>query len=93
MSRQAVHKLQCQFPGILEEYQTRIAAISTLHPELSAEKLIEQAWTECRLQRQHLPVGSEARKSSAPQLTWPNPQSLIYGSSDPTSLKCPREEA
>ena len=70
MSRQSVHKLQCQFPDILEEYQARIATISSSSPELSAKKLIEQAWTECRLQCQHLPVGREAQPSSgAPPIT------------------------
>ena len=51
MSRQAVNQAQSQFPDILAEYQARISDLSTRDSTASAEQLIEQAWTECRMLR------------------------------------------
>ena len=62
MTRQAVNRMQCQFPDILEDYQARISGLSIRDSTSSAEQLIEQAWTECRLQRQPRPTCKEAAK-------------------------------
>ena len=60
MSRQAVNQAQSQSPDILAEYQARISDLSNRDSTASAEQLIEQAWTECRMLHQMLPARGNA---------------------------------